>query len=62
MQAPFQFTSGTIDENGYALATNCYCFYTDDKGPTQNPPGAAWRLLPSSEVKAGMEVAKVKSN
>jgi glucose/arabinose dehydrogenase len=62
MQAPFQFTSGTIDENGYALATNCYCFYTDDKGPTQNPPGAAWRLLPASEVKAGMEVAKVKSN
>jgi glucose/arabinose dehydrogenase len=62
MQAPFQFTSGTIDENGYVLATNCYCFYTDDKGPTQNPPGAAWRLLPASEVKAGMEVAKVKSN
>jgi hypothetical protein len=62
MQASLQFTSGTVDENGYVLATNCYCFYTDDKGPTQNPPGAAWRLLPASEVKTGMEVAKVKLN
>jgi len=60
MQAPFQFTAGTTDEKGYILAVNCYCFYTDDKGPTANPPGALWRLIPAGEVKQGMEVAKVK--
>jgi hypothetical protein len=60
-QAPFQFTSGTTDENGYVLATNCYCFYLDDKGPTANPPGALWRVIPQGEVKPGMDLAKIKT-
>ena len=33
MQVPLQFTSGNVDDDGYVLATNCYCFYTSDKGP-----------------------------
>jgi glucose/arabinose dehydrogenase len=60
MQAPFQFTAGNVDADGRILAVNCYCFYLDDKGATANPPGALWRLIPENEVKAGMEVAKVK--
>ena len=55
-----QFTSGTVDEDGYVLATNCYCFYTDDRGPVANPTGALWRVLPADKVPAGAEVAKTK--
>jgi hypothetical protein len=44
------------------LATNCYCFYTDDKGPNANPVGALWRVLPADKVPAGVEVAKAKGN
>ncbi len=61
MQATFQFTAGTTDEKGYVLATNCFCFYTEDKGPIANPPGGLWRLVPANEVTAGMEVARVKT-
>ena len=61
MQATFQFTAGANDEQGRVLATNCYCFYLDDKGPVANPPGALWRLVPASEVRQGMEVANVKT-
>jgi glucose/arabinose dehydrogenase len=60
MQATFQFTAGAPDEKGYILAVNCFCFYTDDKGPVQNPPGALWRLTPANEVAAGAETARVK--
>jgi len=61
MQATFQFTAGAPDEKGYILAVNCFCFYTDDKGPVSNPPGALWRLMPANEVTAGMETARVKT-
>jgi len=61
MQATFQFTAGATDEKGYVLATNCFCFYTEDKGPIANPPGGLWRLVPANEVTAGMEVARVKT-
>ncbi|HUN92776.1 MAG TPA: PQQ-dependent sugar dehydrogenase [Burkholderiaceae bacterium] len=60
LQAQLQFTSGTVDDDGYVLATNCYCFYTDDKGPTANPVGALWRVMPADKVPAGAETAKVK--
>jgi glucose/arabinose dehydrogenase len=60
MQATFQFTAGAPDEKGYILAVNCFCFYTDDKGPVSNPPGALWRLMPANEVAAGAETARVK--
>ena len=60
VQATFQFTTGAPDEKGYILAVNCFCFYTDDKGPVSNPPGALWRLMPANEVTAGMETARVK--
>ncbi len=39
MQATFQFTAGAPDEKGYILAVNCFCFYTDDKGPVVQPAG-----------------------
>jgi glucose/arabinose dehydrogenase len=61
LQATFQFTAGAPDEKGYILATNCFCFYTEDKGPVANPPGGLWRLMPANEVTAGMEVARVKT-
>ncbi len=52
-----QFTAGGLGEDGYVYAVNCNCFYTADRGPTGNPPGALWRIVPASEVKAGQETA-----
>ena len=60
MQTSLQFTSGNLDEDGTVLAVNCDCFYTDDKGPLANPPGALWRVVPADKVPAGAEVAKTK--
>jgi len=59
-QTDLQFTAGNNDEDGTVLAVNCNCFYTDDKGPTANPPGALWRVVPADKVPAGAEVAKMK--
>ena len=59
-QTELQFTSGNNDEDGTVLAVNCNCFYLDDKGPTANPPGALWRVVPADKVPAGAELAKVK--
>ena len=52
-----QFTAGGTGEDGYVYAVNCNCFYTADRGATGNPPGALWRIVPASEVKAGQETA-----
>ena len=60
MQTSLQFTSGNLDEDGTVLAVNCDCFYTDDKGPLANPPGALWRVVPADKVPAGAEVAKTR--
>jgi glucose/arabinose dehydrogenase len=60
LQTSLQFTAGNVEEDGTILAVNCYCFYTDDKGPTQNPPGALWRILPADKVPSGAEVAKAQ--
>jgi hypothetical protein len=62
MQTQLQFTADNVDADGFALATNCYCFYTDDKGPNANPVGALWRIVPADKVTVGMEVAKTKGN
>jgi hypothetical protein len=59
MQTALQFTAGQNDEDGMVLAVNCYCFYTEDRGPAANPPGALWRVLPADKVPSGAEVAKV---
>jgi len=59
LQTQLQFTAGTVDEDGTVLAVNCYCFYLEDQGPTANPPGALWRIVPADEVPPGAEVAKV---
>ena len=53
MQTQLQF----IDADGTVLAMNCYCFYTDDKGPMANPTGALWRVL---KVPVGAKLAKAK--
>lgn len=53
-----QFTAGGLGEDGYVYAVNCYCFYTSDRGPLANPPGALWKIVPASEVKPGMETAR----
>lgn len=60
MQTSLQFTAGNVEDDGTILAVNCYCFYTDDKGPTQNPAGALWRILPADKVPSGAEVAKAQ--
>jgi cytochrome c(L) len=52
-----QFTAGGNGEDGYVYAVNCNCFYTADRGPLGNPPGALWRIVPASEVKPGQETA-----
>lgn len=52
-----QFTAGGVGEDGYVYAVNCSCFYTADRGPTGNPPGALWRIVPASEVKPGQQTA-----
>ncbi len=54
-----QFTAGGNGEDGYVYAVNCYCFYTSDKGPMANPPGALWRVVPVGEVQPGAETARV---
>jgi glucose/arabinose dehydrogenase len=59
LQSALQFTGGNVDEDGSVLATNCYCFYTADKGPLVNPPGALWRIVATDKVPAGAETAKV---
>jgi glucose/arabinose dehydrogenase len=58
MQTSLQFTAGNVDEDGFVLATNCVCFYTEDKGPNVNPPGSLWRIMPADKVPAGAELAK----
>ena len=60
LQSALQFTGGNLDEDGYVMAVNCNCFYTEDKGPLANPPGALWRVMPVNEVPQGAEVAPAK--
>src|SRR5258708_25588704 len=52
-----QFTAGGNGEDGYVYAVNCNCFYTADRGPTSNPPGALWKIVPASEGKPGQDTA-----
>jgi glucose/arabinose dehydrogenase len=59
LQTNLQFTAGDVDEDGFVLAVNCYCFYLDDKGPLANPAGALWRVLPQNQVPAGAQTAPV---
>jgi glucose/arabinose dehydrogenase len=61
MQTALQFTGGNNDEDGSIVAVNCYCFYTDDKGPTANPMGAVWRVVAADKVPAGAETAKTRA-
>lgn len=58
MQTDLQFTSGGLAEDGTVLAVNCECFYLADRGPTQNPPGSLWRIVPADKVPQGAEVAR----
>ncbi|MCC6367946.1 MAG: PQQ-dependent sugar dehydrogenase [Bryobacterales bacterium] len=53
-----QFTAGGNGEDGYVYAVNCYCFYTSDRGPMANPPGALWKIVPASEVPPGASTAR----
>jgi len=61
LHTALQFTGGNSDQDGSVLAVNCYCFYTDDRGATSNPPGALWRLVGASDVPSGAETAKTRS-
>ena len=54
-----QFTAGGYDEQGNVYAVNCNCFYTSDKGPMANPPGALWKIVAANNVPAGSETARV---
>jgi hypothetical protein len=60
LHTQLQFTAGGTDEDGTIVAVNCYCFYLEDKGPTANPPGALWRVLPADKVPAGAETARTR--
>lgn len=59
-QTDLQFTSGTRGEDGTIYAVNCNCFYIGEKGPTQNPPGALWKVVPADQVAAGAETARTR--
>lgn len=59
-QTSLMFTGGGVDEDGTVLAVNCNCFYTDDKGALNNPPGSLWKIVPADKVPAGAEVAQTK--
>ncbi len=61
LHTSLQFTAGGYDEDGNVLAVNCNCFYTSDRGPTANPPGALWRVVAADKVPAGAEVARTVS-
>jgi len=52
-----QFTAGGTGEDGSVYAVNCNCFFTADRGPMSNPPGALWKVVTASEVKPGQETA-----
>ncbi len=58
MHTNLQFTAGGYDEQGNVLAVNCNCFYTSDRGPTSNPPGSLWRVVPAAQVSSGAETAR----
>ncbi len=60
MQANLMFTGGNPDEDGTLLATNCYCFYTDDKGALANKKGALWRFVAANKVPRGAKRARVR--
>ena len=61
LHTALQFTGGNYDEDSSILAVNCYCFYTEDKGATSNPPGALWRIVAADQLPAGAETAKTRS-
>ncbi len=52
IKTSLQFTGGGYDEDGNVLATHCNCFYTTDKGPLGNPPGALWKFVRADKVGA----------
>jgi cytochrome c(L) len=58
LHTSLQFTAGGYDEDGKVLAVDCNCFYTSDRGPTANPPGALWRVVAANEVPPGAETAR----
>ena len=60
VQTDLQFTAGGYDEQGNVLAVNANNFYLSDQGPTTNPPGALWRVVPADQVPAGAVVARTK--
>jgi hypothetical protein len=58
LRTDLQFTAGGYDEGGNVLAVNANNFYLADAGPTENPPGAVWRVVAADKVPAGAEVAR----
>lgn len=60
-QTDLQFTSGGRGEDGTIYAVNCNCFYIGERGPTQNPPGALWKIVPQDQVAQGAEVARTRA-
>ncbi|HEX2257341.1 MAG TPA: PQQ-dependent sugar dehydrogenase [Afifellaceae bacterium] len=60
-QTDLQFTGGNVGEDGMVYAVNCNCFYLADVGPTENPPGSLWRIVPADEVPEGAETARTVS-
>ena len=55
-----QFTAGNVDEDGNVLAVNCYCFYTDDKGPIANPPARSGASCRPTRFRPAPRSRKVK--
>lgn len=58
LETGIQFTGGGYDEDGNVLAVNANNFYLSDQGPTDNPPGALWRVVPRDQVPEGAETVR----
>ena len=58
LRTELQFTAGGYDEEGNVLAVNAHNFYIGEQGPTQNPPGSLWRIVPADRVAQGEVTAR----
>jgi len=57
LDTELMFTAGGYGEDGTVYAVTCNCFYTQDRGPLRNPPGALWKVVAADQVPSGAEVA-----
>lgn len=53
LDTTLQPTGGGTGENGEVYIATCSCNYGGPVDPTQNPPGAVWKIVPADQVPQG---------